>query len=74
MRDHMKERQSAALPEERVCYACNKGACAACDGWDRTIVEGKTVVMRCACECRESTQRKPNQRIASSSPPRKNTA
>jgi hypothetical protein len=51
---------------DRLCYSCNEGHCARCNGWDRTVIDGEIVLVPCYHECRASEQRKPNQRVATS--------
>lgn len=64
MRTHAATSQANAATAERLCFYCNEGHCALCNGWDRTIVNGKIVEVPCAHGCREQ-QRKPNGKVAS---------
>jgi hypothetical protein len=52
------------MSADRLCYYCNEGHCALCNGWDRTIVEWKVIEVPCTHGCRQSEQRKPNRRAA----------
>ena len=57
----------ARAHSERLCYYCNEGHCALCNGWDRTIVRGTIVEVPCAHTCRRE-QRKANARVEERSP------
>ena len=50
----------ARATSERLCYYCLEGHCAQCNGWDRTIVDGKIIEIACAHGCHQLLQRKPN--------------
>ena len=49
------------VADDRLCYYCNEGRCALCDGWDRTVIDGKIVEVPCAHDCHQHNK-KPTQR------------
>lgn len=61
MRTNASAGEVSAVSGDRLCYYCNEGRCALCNGWDRTVVDGQIVEVPCAHGCRQQA-RKRNQR------------
>ena len=61
-----RRQAQTAVAGPAICYYCDEGFCAHCNGWHTTISEGRVLHLPCEHDCRAPEQKKPNQRSLSS--------